>query len=258
MPDDKTQKGKCRMIKKMRIHEVSLAAQPMNQFPYLTIKEGGKLMPTAVYKLVASLALKSQEISEAVKEELKAIAAKDITFKDFLEAMRDLGFKEDSFIPDGMALIKKDEVVNRETHDIVPKGTWTAKEKDKYAELSPDVRKEIEDQKKEIESLKETNLKKDLSVQVGEEVAKELTPFFSKITKEQGQFIVSTITGLQKAVKELGGKKGLDTSEKEAVVTKEQMDKEVKEIAEKEKISETDAMVLWAERNPEKAAKLAA
>lgn len=254
MPDAVEKGKKCR-IKKMRIHETSLAGNPMNGFSYLTIKEGGKLMPTAIHKLVASLALKSKDISEVVKEELKTFASQEIVPKDFTEAMKELGLKEDSLIPDGMLLINKDEVVNKETHDIVPKGTWEAKKEDKYAQLDPAIRKEIDAQAATIKELTLKNLQSDLATQVGIEVAKEITPFFGKLETKEATFLTTTISSLQKMVKDLGGKIGAVVKE-ETVCTKEQMEKEVKEISEKEKVSETDAMILWATRNPEKQAQL--
>ncbi len=257
MPDPNKDSKKSRIITKMRIHEVSLAANPMNEFPYLTIKEGGKLMPTAVEKLVATLALKSEGFPEVVKEHLKPLAIEKLTLKDILEAMKELGFTENSFIPEGSVIIKKDEVVNRDTHDVVPKGTWEAKKEDKYANLSPEVKKEMEEQAKTIKELKMKNLMSDLAAVVGQEIAKELTPFWTNISEKEQNFILSTIKGLQKLVKDLGGAQG-SQEEKDAIFTKAQMDKEVKEIAKNEKLSETDALILWAERNPEKQAKLAA
>jgi hypothetical protein len=255
MPNLNTEPKKSR-IKKMRIHEVSLAGNPMNGFPYLTIKEGGILMPTAIHKLVASLALKSKEISEVVKEELKAIASSDISVKDFLDAMRELGLKESDLVPDGKALVAKDEIVNKETHDIVLKGSWEAKKTDKYAQLDPEVRKELDAQKATIKELQLTNLTASLTNQVGEAVAKEIVPFYGKLEEKEATALVALISAQQKMIKDLGGSIGKVVKEETNVVTKETMQTEVEKIAKEEKISQTDAMIRWAERNPERQAQL--
>ena len=255
MLDTKLENKKSR-IKKMRVHETSLAGNPMNGFSYLTIKEGGILMPTAIQKLVASLALKSKEISEVVKEELKAFASSDISFKDFLAAMRELGLKDDFPIPEGQVLIAKDEVVNKETHDIVLKGSWEAKKVDKYATLDPAVRKELDDQAAVIKELKTAALTTSLTSQIGEAVAKEIVPFYGKLETKEATTLIGIIASQQKMIKDLGGKVGNVVKEESTIVTKDQMDAEVAKIAKEKNISETDAMILWAELNPERQSQL--
>ncbi len=251
-----SEKGKKCRIKKMRVHEVSLAAYPKNNFSFLTQKEGGKGMPTPIGKLLAYLAVKSSDVAEIVKEELRKDAPSEITAKDIIEAAKELGIKAEDFIPEGKVLANKDDIVDRSKFDVVEKGTWTKNTEDPYAGMSATAKEKQISLEKEVAALKEQNVRNELGAALGTEVAKELTPIYMTLKDTAQTYLVNLIGGLQKAVKDLGAKIGTNIQENPNAISQEQMTKEAQKIADDEKIPLSDAMIKWAERNPEKAANL--
>jgi hypothetical protein len=248
-------------VKKLRVHEVSLATYPKNEFSFITIKEGGKHM-SAIFKLIASLSQKSDKIPEAMKEELKA-GASEITVKDFLEAMTEAGIKANDLLaafPGKKVIDEKDfvdktkfDVVEKAKFDVVEKGTWELKKKEPEVTLPPEVKKQLEAQDKEIATLKKDKTLGTLKEKLGEDIAKGLVDAIPKLSEAESTFVMATIEGLQKVVKDLGKKIGengqLDMASKEA------RENAIKKIAEEKKINITDATIEWAKANHSLAAQ---
>jgi hypothetical protein len=243
-------------ITKMRVHEVSLAAFPKNNLEFILKKEGGIGMPSAIGKLLAFLAVKSADVAEIVKEELKKDAPKEITAKDLMEAAKELGIKMEVEVPEGSIIAKKEDVIDRTKFDVVEKGSWLPNESDPYKGLTPAMKERVIALEKETAILKEKDVQNTLAASVGMELAKEMTKFYMTLSEKDQSFLVATISGLQTAVKELGAARGVKTSDNPNAITQSQMEAEAQKIAKDENIPVSDAMIKWAERNPEKAANL--
>jgi hypothetical protein len=259
MPDLDTG-TKTRRIKRIRVHEVSLASFPKNDFPFITIKEGGKHM-SAIFKLIASLSQKSDKIPEAMKEELK-VGASDITVKDFLEAMTEAGIKPIELFaafPGKKLIDEKDfvdktkfDVVDKAKFDVVEKGTWDLK-KVEPKPPDPEMKKQLDTQAIEIAALKKDKAMATLKEKLGEAIAVGLVDATPKLSEVESKFIVDTIEGLQKAVKDLGVKLG-ELGQPD-MATKDKREATIKKIAEEKKINITDATIEWAKANPSLAAQ---
>lgn len=241
------------LIKKMRIAEVSLAHAPMNEFEFLIIKEKGGQM-NQVLRLVASLSMTSKEVPEAFKEELKQFAADKLTAEDFLTVMKELGINVPTTIPEGQILIKKEDVVDKDKFDIVPKGTWQDKVKDPYEGLSPEIKERLNKQDETIAQLQTEKELGSLTNLLGEEVAKEIQPM--KLSKEHQQTIITRILGYQKAIKDLGAMHSAPNQEKELQKEQARIDKEVEILAKERGLPLNLAFVEWCKEHPNEAAKM--
>jgi hypothetical protein len=207
---------------------------------------------SAIFKLIASLSQKSDKVPEAMKEELKT-SASDVTAKDFLAAMTEAGIKPTELFAEfpGKKFIDEKDFVDKAKFDVVEKGTWDPKKKDPV--VDPEVKKQLDTQANEIAALKKDKTLSTLKEKLGEAIAVGLVDVAPKLSDVESKFIIDTIEGLQKAVKELGVKLG-ENGQIDAT-NKDKREAAIKKIAEDKKINITQATIEWAKANPGLAAQ---
>ena len=256
-----------KLIKKMRVDEVSLATMPKNKKKFILQKDKGGLEMDKLLQLLAML-VKDSDIPEVIKEELKETEPK-LDTKDVLEIItqhikkddliKELLGKDEKVINTAKNLViakdGKEKVYNSETHDVLEKDSYTVKEDKKYQGLSEDIRKEFLERDKRIESLEKDKMSLDIFSKVNDQkIADFCMSFYGKLSKDEIDSIAERFTQMQKTIKELGAKKGSD----DAVIkeTEERMVSGIEKIMKDEKVSYAQAASIWAQRNPEAAAAL--
>lgn len=243
-------------VTRMRVCEVSLAANPKNQFPFLVIKDKGGYMDKFI-KLIAALAAKSSDIPEALKEDLKKVDTTSLNEADVIEALKEIGITiEANNIPDDSIVVKKDEVVDRTKFDVVEKDSWIPKPKDMFANLPQEIKDRLLANEADIAAFKKDKLNTALSKTMGEEIAKDVLDVALKMEEKDLSIFTKIISGLQQVIKDLGGPIGKKLLDDDGDVTRSVFDKEVAAIAKEMNIDEVAASVEWAKRNPERASKL--
>jgi hypothetical protein len=134
----------------------------------------------------------------------------------------------------------------------VEKGTWDPK-KVEPKPLDPEVKKQLDTQATEIAALKKDKAMATLKEKLGEAIAIGLVDATPKLSEVESKFIIDTIEGLQKAVKDLGVKLG-ELGQPD-VANKDKREAAIKKISEEKKINITDATIEWAKANPNLAAQ---
>jgi len=250
-----------KMKMKLRVHEVSLAANPKNRQRFILVKDKGGIM-NKLANFLALIASKA-DVSEVIKEELKDTDTK-LNKTDIIACLKDLGisFEAKDFMAEGesvvktaeVEIVKKDsdmKVVDTTKFDVLAKDSYTLKEEHKYANLDPEIRKDIEDSKKTILQLRKDRFVNDVVQKIGKEHAEKFEVLFDSIESDALDSILNVVVSLQETIKDLGKKVGsveLDgLNENEATITRE-----VEKLAKDQKISVSDAWVEYAKANPEK------
>ncbi len=238
-------------IKRIRVQEVSLAANPKTGKKFVVIKDslqGGPIMDK-ILKLMAFLTTKSDDIPEVVKEELKDIQ-KDVSTADVLEVFKD-------FFTSYIVEQKKDNLrlVDTGKFDVVEKDTWQPKVNDKKElNLPEEVKKELEDNRNRIKELRLDGFKKTLDAKVGASLIPSFEVLFDKVDDTAITNILDVVKFQQDIINELG--KAQLSKENDIKARLDVVEAEIAKIAKEQNISQTDAWAIYAKQHPEKIAEL--
>ena len=230
-------KKRKRLIKKLRVHEVSLAFNPANGTEFILKKDQGGSEMDKLTQLVAWLATKA-DVPEVVKEELKDFVPKSAP-KDIEKVLKEVGIEVKPEVVEKV-VEKKAEKVKVDGKDV---------RVDKLLKDFETYRGQVEVLKKELQKMEHEVLRKEVEMRVDKETADEiLEKYYGKLDKDEIIELADKFSGLAKLAKDMKGTSG--EPPEDALISK-QIEERVEKIMKDRGVSRSDAIVILADENPD-------